>query len=127
MLKKLEVLIEHSEQDFYGHFNFPFNRKGEIQRENNQWRYRPVAYAGEWVYSELDSIPVDRIELETALMDFLLVEYSFLAMYEPNQFRQKQLEKVLGNELCLESVKGAQEFIQNLKNLMQQDHWIFRG
>ena len=128
-LKTLIALLQSGKHTFYEHLRLE-DKRSEIQYNNDLgWSFRKEAYQGDWIkLIEIENeLPlIFQKQLNDHLVFFLCTEYCFLKMIEPNEFREKQLEKFLGIEVCQKSLEESLKFQENLvsmvKNLCNKKH-----
>lgn len=117
-------LIDHGRDSFYTHISFNNqSESGELQFQNHRWRYRQIAYQGEWI-----AIPnpkslkdVDFISLRKEMVYVLLTEYCYWEMVaeNPNEIRKQTLLKFFGAERCKRSLEEMKQFQKALVSSIQ--------
>lgn len=127
-LKDLLLLLKTGGHSFYEHLRIE-DKRSEIKFDGSVWFFRQEAYAGQWqeIYEiENELTLLFQKQLNDHLVFFLCTEYCFLKMIEPNPFREKQLEKFLGKNVCEKSLEETLKFQENLvsmvKNLCNKNH-----
>ncbi len=127
-LKDLVLFLKTGGHSFYEHLRVE-DKRSEIKFDGHSWFFRQDAYSGDWkdilvIESELTLL--FQKQLNDHLVFFLCTEYCFLKMIEPNPFREKQLEKFLGKDVCEKSLEETLKFQETLvsmvKNLCNKTH-----
>lgn len=101
-------LVEKGSDKFYTHLRIKDQtERAELHWINQQWRFRPFAYQGDWVTLahplELEHL-FDRRDLGLHLTDFLLMELYYYKVFEVinQEFRKKIIENLFGISRCEE-------------------------
>jgi hypothetical protein len=119
-ISDLLLLIEKGPHMFYEHISVEgLESKIELQWINNIWQYRKIPYKGEWVRIGRPNniLGLDLTELHSKMIMFLLSEhYCYHEKLLENDFRKKQIERVVGKQVCIQSIAQFEQFKIALKS-----------